>query len=118
MRGKTLLELSGKSRWSHGPAFLQQSPECWPKQPATGETEDSAELRKPTVCCLTMTVQTSLLPDIDQFSFFRALTEAVAQSHHGVAAGQASLTAEDYQEAEREVLRQAQQDSFTEEFNL
>ncbi|XP_042575439.1 uncharacterized protein LOC122136446 [Cyprinus carpio] len=36
-RGKTLLELAGKNRWSQGPVFL-------PTQPATEVTENPAEL--------------------------------------------------------------------------
>lgn len=59
-----------------------------------------------------------MLPDIYQFSSFRSLIEAVAQSRHGAAVDHATLLAEDYQKAEREVPRQAQQDSFAEEFSL
>ncbi|XP_030609347.1 uncharacterized protein LOC115796997 [Archocentrus centrarchus] len=119
-RGKTLLELASDSRWRHGPAFLQQVTNLWPAQPAAvvGEAEDVAELRRPTVCCLTTSVTTSLGPDTDQCSSFGELTEAVARALHGAAADQACLSAEDYREAEREVLRRAQQDSFPEELDL
>lgn len=58
------------------------------------------------------------MPNADQFSSFRTLTEAVAQSCHGAAGTKACLSAGEIQEAEREILRKAQQDSFTEEFNL
>lgn len=117
-RGKTLLELAGKNRWSQGPAFLQQSPEFWPTQPATEMTENPAELRKPTICCLTTSIQTSLLSNANQFSSFRALIEAVAQSSPVSSVSPVSLSADDYREAEREVLRRAQQDSFAEELSL
>lgn len=76
----------------------------WPIQPVNKETEDSVELRKSSICCFIVTAQ-STLPDADQFSFLKALTEAVAQAHHGAAANQASLSVEDYQEAERDILR-------------
>lgn len=59
-----------------------------------------------------------LLPNADQFSSFRALTEAVARSRHGAAGTKACLSAGEIQEAEREILRRAQQDSFAEEFHL
>ena len=82
-RGKKLLELSCNSRWRHGPAFLQHSPDLWPTQPVMDKTEDSMELRKPVIYCFSTTTQNVLLPNADQFSSFRALTEAVARSHHG-----------------------------------
>ena len=116
-REKTLLELAGKTRWRQGPAFLLQPPEVWPKQSATEETENSGELRKPTVCCFATSILTSLLPNADQFSSFSALIEAVAQSSSGSSVSPVSLSADDYQEAESST-ETSQQDSFPEEFNL
>ena len=81
------------------------------------ETPASPELRKP-ISCFVTTTQPVLLPKADQFTSFRSLTEAVAQSCHGAAGLKAFLSADEIQEAEREILRQAQQDSFAEEFNL
>lgn len=59
-----------------------------------------------------------MLPNADQFSSFRALIEAVAQSSPGSSVSPVSLSADDYREAEREVLRRSQQDSFAEELSL
>ncbi|KAK7879830.1 hypothetical protein WMY93_033500 [Mugilogobius chulae] len=85
-RGKTLQELSNDGRWRHGPAFLQQSPECWPVQPTKEEPEEDPELRKPAISCLiTTTVTATLQSQADQCSSFTDLIETVALSHHGAA---------------------------------
>ncbi|KAK7915538.1 hypothetical protein WMY93_011299 [Mugilogobius chulae] len=118
-RGKTLQELSNDGRWRHGPAFLQQSPECWPVQPTKEEPEEDPELRKPAISCLiTTTVTATLQSQADQCSSFTDLIETVALSHHGAAPSPPTLTAADYQNAERDILQQVQQENFPEEYNL
>ena len=115
-RGKTLQELSSKGRWRDGPAFLCQAPDFWPTQPVREEPDNDPELRKPSLSCLiTTTAKSTVQLQADQCSSFAELTEAVARSRNGAAAGQSPISAMDYQEAERIILKQSQQDSFPEE---
>ncbi|XP_048865547.1 uncharacterized protein LOC125739453 isoform X1 [Brienomyrus brachyistius] len=115
-RGKTLRDLAGRNRWRDGPSFLLHSSELWPTKPAQGGQGDSTELRKPTCIGLTKVITNPPLPDYEQFSSFRSLVEAVALSHHGAAGNHPGPSAEDYQAAEREILRQAQLDSFIDDY--
>ena len=115
-RGKTLLEIAVDGRWKDGPAFLLQPPEFWPTNPAVGEVEEEAEVRKPTFCSYATTVAHASLPDPEQFSSLRDMVHAIALSSHGAAASQSGSTAEDYRNIELDVMRQAQQDSFAEDY--
>ncbi|XP_077361612.1 uncharacterized protein LOC144006574 [Festucalex cinctus] len=118
-QGRTLLELSTNSRWRHGPAFLQQTSDFWPTQPVRQEPENDVEIRKPAISCLaTTTAKTPLQLQVDHSPSYSELIAAVARSRHGAAADNVTLSAIDYQEAEREILQQAQKDSFPEEYNL
>lgn len=117
--GKTLQELSNSGRWRNGPTFVQKALEFWPSQPVRGEPDNDPELCKSATSCLaTTTAKTTSQIQIDQCSSFTELTEAVAHSLYGAAVGQNSPSAADYPEAEREILQQAQEDSFPKEYNL
>ncbi|XP_038160417.1 uncharacterized protein LOC119796094 [Cyprinodon tularosa] len=114
-RGKSLRDLAGKSsRWSHGPAFLHQSPEHWPTKP-TAESLEGEELRKTTFCGSITTAPLLYLPDTSQFSSFKELMEAVVQERHGTAKDHSTPAAEDYRNAERDLLRQVQVECFPED---
>ncbi|KAK7938472.1 hypothetical protein WMY93_001798 [Mugilogobius chulae] len=81
--------------------------------------EEDPELRKPAISCLiTTTVTATLQSQADQCSSFTDLIETVALSHHGAAPSPPTLTAADYQNAERDILQQVQQENFPEEYNL
>ena len=118
-RGKTLQELSNSGRWRDGPIFLQRASEFWPTQQLREDPDNDPELRKPAISCLTTsTTKTPVHQLADECSSFAELTQAVAQSLYGANPGQRLLSATDYQEAERIILQQAQEDSFPEECKL
>lgn len=114
-RGLPLQELATENRWSQGPAFLRQSSDHWPTKPVTEVLDDLNEVRKPTFCALSITCIDPALPDLGQFSSFRELIEATALSRHGAAGLQGSPSAEAHIEAEREILRKAQEQCFPED---
>lgn len=118
-RGKSLKSFTEPNRWSQGPPFLLQDPDHWPEKPTTVTTEDSAELRKTTFCALTVTSPTS--PTVQVYETWQEQIEAKAQELHGqssLSSSDSPLTAEEYQQAEIAVLRQAQQQSFPEDYRL
>lgn len=116
-RGKSLQELSGENRWTHGPRFLQLPPDQWPVHPATMSEDVTDELRRPTTCLVsTVTSSNQALPDAQQFSTFSDLVKATTEYLHGAAAGaQGTPTAEEFQRVELSILQSAQRDSFPEE---
>lgn len=116
-RGKTLSQLAGMTRWSHGPSFLLQSSDKWPDAPAGQIPEGTEELRSSVFCGLTTKETEQAIPDIQGFNTFQELLEATTQALHG-AACDTSPTAEDYYNAEMALLRRAQLDSFPEEVTL
>ncbi len=115
-RGLSLQELAAESRWSQGPAFLRQSSDHWPTKPATEVLEDPDEVRKLTFCVLSITSADPAGPDPAQASSFEELVQAVALSRHGAAGLPGSPSAEDHIEAEREIMRKAQEQFLPEEF--
>nr|XP_057925810.1 uncharacterized protein LOC131127691 [Doryrhamphus excisus] len=116
-RGKTLTQLSGVSRWSHGPPFLLQPSDQWPESPPSPVLEEAEELRNAMFCGLTVSSTNSEIPDIIQFRTFQELLEATTQKLHG-AADNTRPTAADYHEAELALLRYTQIKSFPEEVSL
>ncbi|XP_034539669.1 uncharacterized protein LOC117812820 [Notolabrus celidotus] len=117
-RGKTLSQLAGESRWSQGPPFLQLSANHWPNAPSGEPTEEVEELRKTSFCGLLTGADTPTLPDTQQFSTYQELLEATTRSLHGAANITDHPTADDYNKAELALLRQAQMESFPEDFVL
>ncbi|KAK7880766.1 hypothetical protein WMY93_032579 [Mugilogobius chulae] len=114
-RGKTLTQLTGESRWSHGPSFLLQSCEQWPEKIASPVGEETEELRSKAFCGLV--TPDPVVPDVQQFNTYKELLDATTQKLHG-AADKSSLTADDYQKAEIALLKYAQAESFPEEVSL
>ena len=113
-RGKTLLELARPNRWSQGPPFLYQVPESWPTLPAPTIEGDTEEFRKPKFCGLTTTGPSAV--NATQYASFKDLVEAKCRSLDGAAQPPDCPSAADYQLAETTILRQAQIDSFPEEY--
>ncbi|KAK7902058.1 hypothetical protein WMY93_018827 [Mugilogobius chulae] len=107
-RGKRLRELETQSRWYRGPPFLQVSEEHWPCTPPATQL-DSTEFKKATLCHLT----TNPLPDAGAFASLADLIEATIKASHGAADYVPS--AGDYREAEKQLIQQAQEDSFPSE---
>ena len=114
-RGLSLQEFAKDNRWSQGPAFLRQSSDHWPTQPVSEILDDAEEMRKPTFFSLSITSRDPVLPDPSQFTSFRELVEATALSRHGAAGLPDSASAAAYIEAEREILRKAQEECFSED---
>ena len=115
-RGKTLLELSQRHRWSQGPPFLLLSSNCWPANPcAPPESEPVEELRK-TMFCGTVMSAISNLPDPKKYSNWDDLIQETKNTLYG-AANHNSNTAQCYISSERHLLQRAQAESFPEEFN-
>ncbi|KAK7922058.1 hypothetical protein WMY93_008960 [Mugilogobius chulae] len=109
-RGKPLTELTVSSRWSQGPHFLTQTQDMWPQPPTEFTDCGNEELRKAAFCG--HTAVSPNLPDPAQYATLDDLILATHQSLHGAAA---PLAAAERLEAERQLLRSAQTDSFPEE---
>ncbi|KAK7879199.1 hypothetical protein WMY93_034023 [Mugilogobius chulae] len=109
-RGKPLAELTVSSRWSQGPHFLTQTQDMWPQPPTEFTDCGNEELRKAAFCG--HTAVSPNLPDPAQYATLDDLILATHQSLHGAAA---PLAAAERLEAERQLLRSAQTDSFPEE---
>jgi len=99
-------EETDKSRWNQGPQFLTQSVSWWPKQPHDVVSDDIQEDSSYTFCGVLSSSQTDI-PDISQYNSLQDLIKATAISLHG-AADESELSADDYTQAEQELLRRAQ----------
>ncbi|KAJ8386120.1 hypothetical protein AAFF_G00177140 [Aldrovandia affinis] len=110
-----LAHLSEPNRWSQAPPFLWKAQSSWPRRPDKTPLDEAEELRKPTFCGFISTDAQSSLPDVSQFSTFQEMVEATAQLLHGVAGSTDSLSADDFKQAELEILRHAQAESFPED---
>ncbi|XP_039532218.1 uncharacterized protein LOC120482209 [Pimephales promelas] len=104
-------EETDKSRWNQDPQFLTQSV-SWPKQPHDVVSDDIQEHRSCTFCGA-LSSQTDI-PDISQYNSLQDLIKATAVSLHG-ASDESELSADDYTQAEQELLRCAEVESFPEE---
>ncbi|KAK7880057.1 hypothetical protein WMY93_033275 [Mugilogobius chulae] len=114
-RGKKLQELTSQSRWACGPPFLLLSPQQWP-EPSVAPCEDITEERRKPTTCLAISLNTDPVPDAAQFDSFNDLLKETVRSLHGAAnASDATLSADDFKEAELCILRSAQKDSFPDE---
>ncbi|KAJ8286056.1 hypothetical protein GJAV_G00034060 [Gymnothorax javanicus] len=119
-RGKTLQDLARPNRWSEGPAFLLREPDQWPRDPSSSlrDPPDTTELRKPTFCGVTSTADSQADTDLHRYGTWKELLQTTAQELHGAAFEDGCATAEDYCQAERMLLKRAQQESFPEEQRL
>ncbi len=117
-RGQSLKDLTPPCRWINGPDFLHQPESCWPTLP-TNEPEPEAELKKSAICLHVCTDTDIPLPEVNQSNTWSELLKATVTSLHGAATSPTRPPddSESYILAEKLLLRQAQKDSFPEEFN-
>ncbi|XP_029965347.1 uncharacterized protein LOC115401351 [Salarias fasciatus] len=116
-RGKTLNELATPNRWSQGPPFLLSSPDRWPEDPREEQEEDASELRKAIFCGI-LAAASPPSADLSQYKSWKELLEDTARGLHGAADAKDPMTAAEYCQAERMILRQAQRESFAQEYHL
>ena len=116
-RGLTLSQLLGEHRWINGPSFLLQDETTWPAEPDLAASEESVELWKSHFCGHVSVTPASSLPDAGGFSSYQELLEASVKARHG-AATPTVPTAEDFRQAELDLIRTVQRDCFPEEFLL
>lgn len=114
-RGKKLTELSPASRWFRGPPFLALPPHQWPKYPITSPDEVSLELRKPLFCS-----QTQVSPSLSKVDpvKFNKWSELVADTMENFSPNQVPENKLSQNQAELLLLRQAQEEDFSEESKL
>nr|XP_054592608.1 uncharacterized protein LOC107395320 [Nothobranchius furzeri]XP_054592609.1 uncharacterized protein LOC107395320 [Nothobranchius furzeri] len=110
-RGKHLADLTAPNRWSHGPPFLLQAADTWPKLPTVFPACNEAELRRTAFCGHASVSPT--LPDPMQYASLDKLIAATYRTLHGAA--DTPITAAEQLETKTMLLRSAQTDSFTEE---
>lgn len=110
-RGKHLADLTAPNRWSHGPPFLSQTADTWPKLPIEFPACSEAELRKTAFCGHASVSPT--LPDPTQYATLDELIAATHRTLHGAA--DTPITAAEQLETKTMLLRSAQTDSFPEE---
>ena len=115
-RGMSLQQLIRPNRWTQGPSFLLLDPNQWPVDPTCTLKEplDITEVRKETFCGVS-TVPDPVTSSFTEYDTWRQLLEDTAQQLHRTTEDGPS-PADDYRQAEILVLRQAQQDSFPEEY--
>lgn len=113
-RVKRIQDLTRESRWARVPPFLWETQEDWPSYPTFRDAEVPEELRKSEICLATMALASNL-PNPEQFCTFRDLMKATVECLY-TSERDDPLTAEQYREAELQVIRLAQQDSFQKEF--
>ncbi|XP_073771200.1 uncharacterized protein [Danio rerio] len=114
-RGKKLLDLATPNRWSKGPSFLLQAPDCWPEKPHTAPLLQSDELRNITLCNLVSVQQQDSVPDASQFTSWKDLVEAVRLQCQGTGEPAQTQPSNSYRAAELTLLRACQESSFPEE---
>ncbi|KAL4009372.1 hypothetical protein ACER0C_003224 [Sarotherodon galilaeus] len=110
-RGKHLADLTVPNRWSHGPPFLSQTADTWPKLPTEFPAWSEAELRKTAFCGHASVSPT--LPDPTQYATLDELIATTYRTLHGAA--DTPITAAAQLETKTMLLRSAQTDSFAEE---
>ncbi|KAE8293635.1 hypothetical protein D5F01_LYC08747 [Larimichthys crocea] len=110
------MDLTDAGRWTHGPIFLKQQPEDWPKPPCPPPDEPESEMRQTAMAVWLTTIST--VPDPQQHQTLSDYLEATAHQLHEAANLSTPVTADDYATAELEALTQAQRDSFPEESAL
>ncbi|XP_023806317.1 SH3 and multiple ankyrin repeat domains protein 2 isoform X1 [Oryzias latipes] len=115
-RGKPLRALTEHNRWSQGPPFLLQDPDTWPERPSTEPQEDSTELRKTAYCGLAVTSPSSQNATV--YKTWQECIEAKVHALHASSPSDSPPIAEEYHQAEKLVIQQAQQESFPEDYKL
>ncbi len=118
MRGLSLTQLAGDTRWKRGPAFLMQSSSCWPKTPDSQVPEEVPEELKKSTFCGSLSEAELVVPDALQFCSYSEFLEATGRFLQEAADGTESPSAVDIEKAELSILRQCQKHDFLEEFTL
>ena len=113
-RGDSLASLSQTNPYSHGPDFLRQPEEEWPKQPPMTESQEESELKRSLFCGLSQATP-SEGPEMDGCLTLEDLQKKTFFWHHRELPTTSDLSAADYAEAELLVLIRAQRDSFPED---
>ncbi|TWW76226.1 hypothetical protein D4764_13G0008880 [Takifugu flavidus] len=114
-RGKTVGELILPNRWIEGPVFPHQSSKHWPSASMNLEKEGTEELKRSTFCGLTQTAEVITTSDATQFTTWSEVVNATQQSMLGSVLQDPMAPSTSYRDAELQVLRTCQVDSFPDE---
>ncbi|XP_056121116.1 uncharacterized protein LOC130099439 [Rhinichthys klamathensis goyatoka] len=117
-KGKPLQYLAASNRWSQGPSFLLQDPKDWPVLPTTETMADKVELRKSAFCGISTCPPSSGNTDGWNYHTWQELLDVTAQELRTTISPGTSPQAEDYHQAELQILRRVQQESFPEDYKL
>ncbi|XP_073722599.1 uncharacterized protein [Misgurnus anguillicaudatus] len=117
-KGKPLQYLAAQNRWSQGPSFLLQDPKEWPVIPKPEVMEDKAEMRKSVFCGINTLPLPSDHSDKWNYNTWQELLDMTAQELRAIHAPGTPPEAEDYRQAEINIVKQIQQESFPEDYKL
>ncbi|KAL0153282.1 hypothetical protein M9458_051409 [Cirrhinus mrigala] len=117
-KGRPLQYLAAPNRWSQGPAFLLQDPKEWPAIPKSETRVDQVELRKSTFCGINTSPSPFASTGGWNYNTWQELLDVAAQEHRTNLVPGTSPEAENYRQAEVHILRQVQQESFPEDYQL
>ena len=128
-RGAQLEDLTPDSPWFKGPQFLQRDENLWPVevQRCNAVDDEDKEIKREFVGSVTQVRPPSCLPDCTRFSSFSRLLRATAwvlryvhvlkcrreKSEYDVG----ELSREELVEAERQLVKRCQEETFSEELN-
>ncbi len=99
-------------------AFLLQDPKKWPVIPKTETRKDQVELRKSTFCEISTFPPSSDNTDGWNYNTWQELLDVTAKKLQTNLVPGTSPEAEDYRRVEVRILKQVQQESFPEDYNL
>lgn len=113
-RGTSVRELTHSHRWHRGPEFLYCPEDEWPSLPCIQPEPNDSELKR-SAFCGQVTIDSPELPIIGDFTSWKDLVTETARILHGAAQQPSSdsARADDFREAENQLLRRAQQESFS-----
>ncbi len=117
-KGRPLQYMGALNRWSQGPAFLLQDPKEWPVISKTETRKDQVKLRKSTFCGISTFPPSSDNTDGWNYNTCQELLDVTAKKLQTNLVPGTSPEAEDYRQAEVRILKQVQQESFPEDYNL
>ena len=129
-RGTTVSELISNTIWLFGPDFLQADEEDWPEQlPVQKLTQDDAEVKVESFATATVTDTGAALPDPSKFTSWTKYKRTVAWTLRFINNSKLSgerkrqrligpLTVSELEEAEKTVLKRAQQEAYGTELRL
>ncbi len=117
-KGRPLQYMGALNRWSQGPAFLLQDPKEWPVISKTETRKDQVKLWKSTFCGISTFPPSSDNTDGWNYNTCQELLDVTAKKLQTNLVPGTSPEAEDYRRAEVRILKQVQQESFPEDYNL